>query len=108
MKRIKLKAVVKDELSKSDWRMFIHPFGELESYDEHSVGGEKVLEEEYSFDRLLEALSDFANGAWMVIKSLGVMAKWSAVLIFHGFRWLWTRGAGKKKEEVLNGKEKNG
>jgi hypothetical protein len=98
MKRVKITALVHDDMNKDEW---VHPrIVEVENYDEKMIPVDKDITDEYSFDSLIDALKDMANGVWIFIKGFAKSTAWAFVLVIEGFKYLWKHGVDKKKEDV--------
>jgi hypothetical protein len=104
MKRVKTTFFVGDNYTANDFKYANKGVIEMETYEEQKVSKDKSLEDEYTFERLTESMWEFANGIWKMLKGFWGMLSWSAVIIFEGFKWVWSRGVDKKKENVVGGK----
>lgn len=103
VKRIVLKAIVRDEVERKDVRF--EGLVEMESYEEKQIPKEKGVLEEHSFDELMDGAVEVANAAWMLVKGFMKMSKWAIIIIIEGLRWLWRGGVGK---EAKHGKAEKG
>jgi hypothetical protein len=102
MKRIRIKGLAEDVITRTQFRDMFH---EIEEYSESDIPKDSDVVAEHSFDSLLQGGLDFANGLWLVIKGFGKMSMWAIIIIFSGLRWLWTRGVGKKDADAKKSKK---
>lgn len=99
MKRVKVTALVPNNMEREVWNQVVLGVGEIERYEEKEIPKEATLETEMSFDSLMEGAMEFGQGIWLIVKGLGKLSFWAVVTIFEGVKWLWKKGAGSKDEE---------
>jgi len=109
MKRITIKAILPDKTEKAIFTQTIESQGgELERYEEYKIPKDADVLEEHSINALLYALKDTANGAWLIIKGIGLMTKWSLIIVWSGLRWLWKNGLGSNDDKQEQDKQAHG
>lgn len=104
MKRIKLTAIVNQEINKSNFDWTIKGFGEIESYHEKELPKDLDILTEHSFEALWESTLEFANGIWSTLKGFFGMMKFAIIVCIEGLRWLWKEGLGSKDDKKKGGK----
>lgn len=103
VKRIDLKAIVKDDVVQS--RIHFDGLVEIEKYEEKDIPKDKTVLEEHSFDELLDGITEIADALWQLVKGLFKVSKWAIILIVEGVRYLWKGGVGMKKDKKDKDKE---
>jgi hypothetical protein len=101
MKRVKVSFFAGDKYAREDFTYANKGVVEIESYEEQRVSKDRMVEGEYTFERLIESGQEFINGLWHTGKGFVGMAGWAFVTIWEGLRWMWKGGLGKKKEKEV-------
>lgn len=99
MKRIKMSALSSDAFQKESIGL-LAGIAEIESYEERPIPKDKDALADYSFDTLLDGGKDILQGIWFVMKGIAAVAKWSAVLVVLGLKWLWSGGIGSERAKA--------
>ena len=99
MKRVKLTAIVTNDINKENFDWVVKGVGEVETYQESELPKDFDIMQEHSFEALWDSTLQFMNGLWNAAKGFFGMMKFAVIVTLEGIRWIWTRGVGSKDQK---------